>query len=120
MENKEKLTLAERFAITKNLKSADREYSGEVKGVLNCTKEIWRSMELSQYLEEAKHVGFYGKRATDLLPEDRATVDTKLSNKIVRTERQMKRGDNEAEGLLRTLKAEGKYGKRCTDINLDA
>jgi len=121
-EHKKPLTLAERFKITKHTKAAFNEMMTD--------EEAWRYGTLRAYLSDAEKAGFYAKRSGDRTcrqeTEEPETADTKLSSRIESAENQLRyglkpgNGDVNAERFLRTLKDNGKYGKRCNDINLEA
>jgi len=127
---KKKFTLAERLVMTKELCNAATSVEDQKRNMLNGVVDgLGHSMAV---LHKAKQNGLYGKRAVDMnvvydgncyrtdgvVGKD--SEDFELDNDVFDAESKTYDGDNEAESRLRTFKFDGKYGKRCTDINLDA
>jgi hypothetical protein len=138
---KKEFTLAERFALTTDLRNATIAVGGgtsEILGKMTNLKKVFDMIEPVSVLEKATESQLYGKRTNDIkiakgevssvMPVGARVVnfsfdcDDKngaLSAEIFDLEKQMVTGDNKAERQLRALRANEKYGRRCTDINLD-
>jgi len=135
---KTKFTLAERCALTKEISNAEMIVEEKMSEMSNGTfnGDLVEALSSSAgVLNQARENMIYGKRAEDFEVSrgsddqghyviDNFVESTPENNEqtydIGRAEEDMYNGINEAEQKLRHIRACGKYGKRCEDINLDA
>jgi len=112
-----KYTLAERFAITHENKTAcDTIKSFElVHGDISLGEalDFDYTADSAHVLMKSMDANTFAKRSNDMY-NDALSIHKELTDKITKAENALRKGDASAEKYLRTQP----YGNRCTDINL--